>query len=107
MPLLDSRAFTLANVLDAYALIEQRKARGKLVVEIGFEQSLRDESPTIMRFLTLSRRANGHDPGACLTHVRLLRPARSDGAHESHRLLAVTTVDHASSRVPPSLVKGQ
>ena len=34
-PLLDSRAFTLANVLDAYALIEQRKARGKLVVEIG------------------------------------------------------------------------
>jgi NADPH:quinone reductase len=35
MPLLDSRAFTLANVLDAYALIEQRKARGKLVIEIG------------------------------------------------------------------------
>ena len=35
MPLLDSRAFTLANVLDAYALIEQRKARGKLVVELG------------------------------------------------------------------------
>ena len=34
-PLLDSRQFTLANVLDAYALIEQRKPRGKLVVEIG------------------------------------------------------------------------
>jgi NADPH2:quinone reductase len=34
-PLLDSRTFTLATALDAYALIEQRKARGKLVVEIG------------------------------------------------------------------------
>jgi NADPH:quinone reductase-like Zn-dependent oxidoreductase len=34
-PLLDSRPFTLANALDAYALIEQHKARGKLVVEIG------------------------------------------------------------------------
>jgi NADPH:quinone reductase len=32
-PLLDPRPFTLANALDAYALIEQRKARGKLVVE--------------------------------------------------------------------------
>jgi len=34
-PLLDSSAFTLTNALDAYALIEQHKARGKLVVEIG------------------------------------------------------------------------
>lgn len=33
-PLLDSRQVTLANALDAYTLIEQRQARGKLVVEI-------------------------------------------------------------------------
>jgi NADPH2:quinone reductase len=34
-PRLDSRTFTPANVVEAYELIEQRKARGKLVVEIG------------------------------------------------------------------------
>jgi NADPH:quinone reductase-like Zn-dependent oxidoreductase len=33
-PLLDPHQFTFANALDAYALIEQRQARGKLVVEI-------------------------------------------------------------------------
>jgi NADPH:quinone reductase-like Zn-dependent oxidoreductase len=33
-PLLDPHRFTLANALDAYALLEQRQARGKLVVEI-------------------------------------------------------------------------
>jgi len=33
-PLLDPHQFTLADALDAYALIEQRQARGKLVVEI-------------------------------------------------------------------------
>lgn len=34
-PVLDSRTFTVANVLEAYELIEQRKTRGKLVVEIA------------------------------------------------------------------------
>ena len=34
-PLLDSHNFTLDNALDAYGLIEQRQARGKLVVEIN------------------------------------------------------------------------
>jgi NADPH:quinone reductase len=33
-PLLDSRRFSLANALDAYELIEQRQARGKLVIEV-------------------------------------------------------------------------
>jgi NADPH2:quinone reductase len=33
-PLLDPHQFTLADALDAYALIEQRQARGKLVVEV-------------------------------------------------------------------------
>jgi NADPH:quinone reductase len=33
-PLLDPHQFTLANALDAYELLEQRQARGKLVVEI-------------------------------------------------------------------------
>jgi len=33
-PLLDPHRFTLVNALDAYALLEQRQARGKLVVEI-------------------------------------------------------------------------
>ena len=36
-PLLDSHDFTLANALDAYTLIEQHQARGKLVVEIDQE----------------------------------------------------------------------
>ena len=34
-PMLDARTFTVDNVLEAYELIEQRKARGKLVVEFG------------------------------------------------------------------------
>jgi NADPH:quinone reductase-like Zn-dependent oxidoreductase len=34
-PLLDSHNFTLDNALDAYVLIEQRQARGKLVIEIN------------------------------------------------------------------------
>jgi len=33
-PLLDPHSFNLTNVLDAYTLLEQRGARGKLVVEI-------------------------------------------------------------------------
>ena len=34
-PLLDPHSFNLGNVLDAYTLIDQRGARGKLVVEIN------------------------------------------------------------------------
>lgn len=34
-PVLDSRTFTVANAQEAYELIEQRKTRGKLVVEIA------------------------------------------------------------------------
>ncbi len=35
VPRLDARRFTLADVADAHALIENRQAQGKLVVEIG------------------------------------------------------------------------
>jgi NADPH:quinone reductase len=34
-PRLDDRLFTLADVAEAYGLIEDRKARGKLVVDIA------------------------------------------------------------------------
>ncbi|MEP6897172.1 MAG: hypothetical protein ABI870_01465 [Rhodanobacter sp.] len=34
-PLLDPRQFNLSNVDDAYALIEQRQAQGKVVISIN------------------------------------------------------------------------